>query len=322
MKLILLIMLLPMSVLAQPAPVINTFPSLTIGTHARGWGMGNSGIAAATENQQLGYNIAKTAFALNFHQASVTYMPWMRSISNDSRLLHADYLSSIGNTSALGFAISYLDLGNVTIRDDNGATLGLYKSNDFNIGTSYALQLGTNASLGVTMKFLGSRYYSTTVQNQFSFCGDVSYYQFMNVGDGAKIEWGAVVSNLGPSINLPSSGAIGIAYTSHSQDGNQFSFSLDATRLLKDEWKGLRINAGAEYGFDETFFLRGGIALENKLKGNRKYFSIGAGYKGFISDQSWGLDIHYLVPFGVVAAVSPFQNAFGLTLNLNVGSFQ
>lgn len=311
-----------MTLLSQPLPVINTFPSLTIGTHSRGWGMGNSGIAVATQNQQLGYNVAKTAFAQHFHQASVTYLPWMRSITNDSRLLHADYLTSTGNTSALGFAINYLDLGNVAIRDDNGATLGLYKSNDFNIGTSYALQLGGNASLGVTMKFLGSRYYSTAVQNQYSFCGDIGYYQYMNVGDGAKIEWGAVVSNLGPAINLPSSAGVGMAYLSHADGGNQFVFSVDASRLLKDEWKGLRINAGAEYVFAEAFFLRGGVSMENKLKGNRKFFSIGAGYKGFVSDQSYAVDVHYLVPVGVTTAVAPFQNAFGLTLSLNVGSFQ
>lgn len=322
MKLILFIVIIPVIAFSQSVPVINTFPSLTIGTHSRGWGMGNSGIAAATENQQLGFNAAKTAFAQNFHQASVSYLPWMRSISSDSRLLHADYLGPIGNTSALGFAINYLDLGNVSIRDDNGATLGVYHSNDFNIGTSYALQLGGNASLGVTMKFLGSRYYSTAVQNQYSFCGDVGYYKYFGIGDGAKLEFGAVVSNLGPSINLPASGAIGIAYTNHSQSGDQFSFSLDAARLLKDEWKGIRINAGAEYGFDEQFFLRGGISLENKLKGNRKFFSLGAGYKGFVSDQAYGIDLHYLVPFGVVAAVSPYQNAFGITLSLNIGNFQ
>jgi hypothetical protein len=58
------------------------------------------------------------------------------------------------------------------------------------------------------------------------------------------------------------------------------------------------------------------------MKGNRKFFSLGAGYKGFVSDQSWGFDIHWLVPFGTATVASPFQNAYGITLSLNLGSFQ
>jgi hypothetical protein len=305
-------------------PVVNTFPSLSIPVYSRGWAMGNTGIAGATGNQQLGYNAAKTAFTRNFHQASFSYLPWMRSISNDSRMLHLDYLASIGDVSALGVAINYLDLGNISIRDDNGATLGIYKSNEFSIGTAYALQLGGNASLGVAMRFIGSRYFSSTVQNKYSVCGDISYYQFVQLGDPSKkLEWGAVVSNLGPAISLPASAGVGISYTSVQNDaGDQLQISLDASRLLSASVKAVRISAGFEYGFEEQFFLRGGMNWEGSEDGNRKYFSLGAGYKGFVSDQSWGIDIHYLVPFGVKTVVSPFQNAYGLTLNVNIGNFQ
>lgn len=324
MRILLILLLLPLFIDAQQTSLtVNSFPSLTIATHSRGWAMGNTGIAGATENQQLGYNAAKTAFAQNFHQASFTYLPWLRSVSNDSRFLRADYLASLGNTSAIGFAINYLDLGNIAIRDNNGATLGLYKSSEFNIGTSYALQLGGNASIGVALRFLGSRFFTTTIQNQYSACGDVSYYQFVNIGDASKkLEWGAIFSNLGPNINLPATAGVGIGYTSHNESNNQWSFSLDVNRLLKDDMTGIRLNAGAEYGFDERFFLRGGMSVENKLKGNRKFFSLGAGYKGFVSDQSWALDIHYLIPFGTITAVSPFQNSYGFTLSLSFGNFQ
>lgn len=325
MRTLIIFLFAPFVVFAQePSPTINTFLSLTIPSHSRGIGMGNAGIAGATENQQLGYNVAKSAFTQNFHQASITYLPWMRSISNDSRFLRADYLTSVGSSSAFGFAINYLDLGNIAIRDAGGATLGLYKSNEFNIGTSYALQLGGNASLGVAMRFLGSRFFTTTIQNQYSFCGDVSYYQYINLGDPLKkLEWGAVVSNLGPKINLPTNIGVGISYTSlQNEGGDQLQFSIDANRLLSESMKAIRLSAGMEYGFADQFLLRGGVSMENRHEGNRKYFSFGAGYKGFVSDQSWGLDVHYLVPFGVATAVSPFQNACGMTLRLNIGSFQ
>jgi hypothetical protein len=84
----------------------------------------------------------------------------------------------------------------------------------------------------------------------------------------------------------------------------------------------LRVNSGIEYGYLGEFFLRGGVSVENKNRGNRTFFGLGVGYKGFVLDQSWGIDFHYLVPFGMVAAVSPFSNSFGFSLRVNFGNFQ
>ena len=325
MRNLLLLFLLPVAVSSQQVtPTITVFPSLRIPSHSRGLSMGDAGIAGATDNQQLGYNPAKSAFAQNFHQTSVSYLPWLSSISDDSRFMCANYLATIGNSSSIGFAINYLDLGSIAIRDAGGATLGVYKSNDYHIATSYALQLGGNASLGVGLKFLGSRIFTTAVENRYGFCGDVSYYQFINLGDvSKKLEWGAVVSNLGPKINLPANIGLGVSYTSLEEETrNSWQFSLDANKLLADALRAVRFSAGIEYGFADQFFLRSGVSLENKLYGNRKFISFGVGYKGLVNDQSWGVDLYYLVPFGTMAAVSPFQNAFGCSLKVNFGNFQ
>ncbi len=307
----------------SPDPVVNTFPSLRIPASSRGMAMGDGGIASTKENQAFSYNIARSAFLQNFHQASVSYMPWLPGIAHDTRFIHADYLASISNTSAFGFAVSYLNMGTMTMRDNNGATIGDYRSSEYHVGTSYALQIGDNASLGVGLRFLGQNLMAGFIKPVYSLCGDIDYYQQISLGDESKIlSWGATVRNLGPNINLPSTAGAGIAYTQHDDANNQYAFSVDATRLIRDEWSGLRFSLGAEYGYGEQFFLRGGASLENQFKGNRKFFSLGAGYKGFVSDQSWSLDLHYLIPFGVAGTVSPFQNSYGLTLSLNIGNFQ
>ncbi|MEO8173471.1 MAG: PorV/PorQ family protein [Sediminibacterium sp.] len=307
---------------AQQNPVVTTFPSLVVHANSRGMSMGDNGIASASGNQALSYNPAQSAFTQNFHQANLSYMPWLTGISNDTRMLNVNYLAGLNN-SALGFNLNYLDLGAIETRDDNGATLASYKARDFNMGVSYALQFASQHALSVTMKFIGQNQFEHTPVNTYSFCGDIGYYGFMNLGgENKKLQWGAIISNLGPKINLPTTAGIGIGYTSASENSDQLSISLDATRLLADDWSGLRLSAGMEYAFAEQFFLRGGVAIENKNKGNRKFISLGAGYKGFVSDQSFGLDVHYLVPFGTVAAVSPFQNAWGITLGINMGSFQ
>jgi hypothetical protein len=329
-----LIFLLLLSLLSTQSPaqvVVTAFPSLQIPASSRGLGMGDAGIASATENQQLYYNVAKTAFTQNFHQASVTYMPWLTGISNDTKFMNVNYLANISNSSAFGVALTYLNLGEMSLRDDNGATLANYRASEYNLMGSYALQIGAKASLGVSFHVLGQNAFITAPKNSYSVCGDISYYQYKELGDASKIlSWGAVVSSLGPKVNtvagyasLPANVSVGVAYKNNdANSGDQYCFSLDASRLIAEDWKGVRLSAGGEYGFAGQFFLRGGASLENSYKGNRKFFALGAGYKGFLSDQSWGLDFHYLLPFGSSAAVSPFQNAWGFTLSLSFGNFQ
>lgn len=303
-------------------PGISTFPSLSVHANSRGMAMGDNGIASATGNQALNYNPALTAFTQNFHQAGFSYMPWLTGISNDTRMLNVNYLAGLNN-SALGFSLNYLNLGSMDMRDDNGATLASYKARDFNMGVSYALQVAAQHALSVTMRFIGQNQFATVPVNTYSFCGDIGYYGFMNLGSGQKkLHWGATLSNLGPKINLPTTAGVGLSYSSMSENNSQFMVSLDATRLLAEDWKAVRVTAGTEYAFGDQFFIRGGISLENKNKGDRKFFSLGAGYKGFVNDQSWGLDVHYLVPFGTAVSVSPFQNSWGLTLSINLGNFQ
>ncbi len=322
MRNILLLILLPLCVWSQDLRLTH-FPSLTIPASSRGWGMGNTGIAGAIENQSMSYNIARAAFTHHFHQISLHYMPWLPGVASDTKFVHAGYLGSVGDNSAFGAVVNFLNMGTIALRDDNGATLGLYKANEYNIGTAYALQLGGGGSLGVTLCFLGQSLPGVATKNMYSLCGDLGYYQSAQLGDASHIlSWGATLSNLGANIHLPTTAGIGLAYTQRHESNGQFSFILDATRLIQDDWKGIRVGAGAEYAFDEIFFLRGGVNIENRAKGNRKYFSLGAGYKCFVSDQSLFIDLYYLVPFGQDASVSPFQNSFGLTLSFNIGNFQ
>ncbi len=249
-------------------------------------------------------------------------MPWLTGISNDTRMMNASYIGNTGN-AAWGVSLNYLRLGQMDTRDENGATLSSYSAREYNIGGSLALKLNDRHSLSTSLKFLAQNSYEPNPVNVYTVCGDIGYYGFAELSDASnKLEWGATVTNLGAKkYDLPSSASVGIGYTKQSE-ASSFTVSLDANRLLNDEWKGVRYTAGAEYGYDEQFFLRSGVSLENASKGNRKFFSLGAGYKGFVSDQSWNIDLHYLVPFGAIAGISPFQHSWGLTIGINIGNFQ
>ncbi|MDB5231650.1 MAG: porV [Chitinophagaceae bacterium] len=329
---LILMLLLPCILFAQqPSPVMTAFPSLMIPASSRGLSMGDAGIASAENNQQLYYNVAKSAFILNKHQASVTYLPWMTGVSNDVRFINANYMVSASSTSSFGAAVSYLNLGSISVKDDNGATLSNYHASEYNIMGSYALKISERGSVGAAFRLLGENVFTTTRKNKFSVSGDISYYGYAELGDATrKLEWGAVISNLGPKITLenvstsfPANVGLGISFSNiDPETDNKYSLALDVNRLIKEDWKALRFSLGGEFGFADQFFLRGGVSFENQLRGNRKYFSLGAGYKGLVDDQSWGIDIHYLIPFGKSVSISPFQNSYGFTLHLSFGNFE
>ncbi len=305
------------------------FPSLEIPASSRGFGMGNTGIASANENQQLWYNASKTAFTQNFHQVSINYSPWLAAINPDSRFIHLNYLGTLSNSSALGLMLGYLDLGDMVSRDNNGAAIATYRAKEFYLGSAFAIQIADKASLGLGFKFLSQNVFTDVPKNIYGICGSFGYYQYLNLGDAnKKLEWGLILNNLGPKVSLqtnedkiamPVNLGLGIAYTGvNSESGTQSQFAFDVTRMIDH----FQYSAGMEFGFAGSFYLRGGVNLESKEHGNRTYCGLGVGYKGFVMDQSWGIDFHYLVPFGSIAAVSPFQNSFGFSLKMNIGNFQ
>lgn len=68
------------------------------------------------------------------------------------------------------------------------------------------------------------------------------------------------------------------------------SFS-DSPDGFKGELQEVMVSIGAEYSYNEQFFLRGGYFYENANKGNRQYFSVGAGFRMSV----FQLDAAYLV---------------------------
>jgi hypothetical protein len=60
---------------------------------------------------------------------------------------------------------------------------------------------------------------------------------------------------------------------------------------FSEQMKAVNISIGAEYNYNSQFFVRGGYHYENRLKGNRQYFSAGAGFKMSV----FQLDAAYLI---------------------------
>lgn len=89
------------------------------------------------------------------------------------------------------------------------------------------------------------------------------------------------------------------------------SFS-DAPGGFKEELREIYYSIGAEYSYNQQFFLRAGYYHENKYKGNRQYFGIGAGF----ALNVLRLDASYMI---ATAQTSPLDQTlrFSLTFDMD-----
>ena len=69
------------------------------------------------------------------------------------------------------------------------------------------------------------------------------------------------------------------AYNKMSPIAGIFNSFTDAPGGFKEELQEVMWSLGAEYAYNNQFFVRGGYFNESQYKGNRKYFTAGAGFK-------------------------------------------
>ncbi len=91
-----------------------------------------------------------------------------------------------------------------------------------------------------------------------------------------------------------------------------FKSFTDAPGGAKEELREINFSLGAEYNYNQQFFLRGGYYYENEYKGNRSYFSLGAGF----SLNVVRLDASYMI---ATAQTSPLDQTlrFSLTFDMD-----
>ena len=80
-------------------------------------------------------------------------------------------------------------------------------------------------------------------------------------------------------------------YKSISSISGIFKSFGDSPNGFKGELEEIMVSIGAEYSYNEQFFVRGGYFYESANVGNRKYFSVGAGFRMSV----FQLDAAYLV---------------------------
>ncbi len=117
------------------------------------------------------------------------------------------------------------------------------------------------------------------------------------VFDSTSGKWGYELSGEDPSNLSPIQGI--------------FRSFYDAPGGFIEEISEITISGGVEYWYNKLFAIRGGYFHEAARKGNRKYFTVGAGLKLNV----FGLDFAYLIP--TQGTNSPLSNTFRFSLTFD-----
>ena len=103
----------------------------------------------------------------------------------------------------------------------------------------------------------------------------------------------------------------GTGYNELSPMAGIFKSFSDAPGGFEEELREIYWGIGAEYNYNDQFFLRGGYHYENEYKGNRKYFTVGAGFHMNV----FSMDAAYLIS---TAQTNPLDQTLRFTLSFDM----
>jgi hypothetical protein len=233
------------------------------------------------------------------------------------------YSRKISDRFSLGVALRYIN-SRLVIGDVGTGVV--YKAGTSVAGDVSMYYNGTDASgagltWGVTLSNLGAK---------IGYTNDARSKDFIPANLGLGVAYNMVMDEnnrlmVGMDINkllvpvLPA--ATGVFSTDSANLSNYRSTGVVSSWLKSfgdgtNQLDALQVSLGAEYAYNEQFFVRAGYFHENKTRGNRQYFSVGAGF----SMDAFQVNLSYLVPSGSGITRNPLSNTIRVGLVFNISS--
>ena len=260
------------------------------------------------------FSLGNIQFTDNMGNDLQTYRP--REFAVD-----AGYSRKLSESLGLGISLRYINSNLASGQSASGSTYksGIAVAGDlslFSDGTEGGTVSGFN--WGVAISNLGSR---------ISYTNDASEKDFIpaNLGLGAayiivpdetsKVTFGLDVNKLLVPTPPALGDSAGLAnYHSQGVVGSWFSSFTDAPGGFKEEMQEFQISVGSEYTYNDQFSLRLGYFYESPNKGDRQYFTVGAG----LNYNLMGLNFSYLIPSGNGVNRNPLSNTLRFSILFNL----
>jgi hypothetical protein len=265
----------------------------------RGIAMGESNIATSYGVESLFWNPAGVARMNNSAQALFSHMSYIADIGVEYGAVSAKFV----DFGVITLSIKALSVGDilVTTTANPDGTGDTFSPQMLTAGLSYSRQLTDRISVGITANFITETLGQVSA-NGVAFDVGVIYDDLADI-NGLSI--GVVMKNIGPQMKydgsglftqatvdaynrppqyykidsapfeLPSTFQLGLGYKPHFDEINslQISGAFQNNNFSGDEYK-----VGAEYGYKNTFFIRGGYQMAPNVSDDYIYgFTAGVG---------------------------------------------
>lgn len=232
------------------------------------------------------------------------------------------YSRKLSDQLGLGISLKYINSNLASGQSSSGSTYkaGTSVAGDLSLfynGSESGDQSGFN--WGITISNLGTK---------IAYTDDASERDYIpaNLGLGAayvdkvddinKVTFALDINKLLVPTPPALGDSAGLAnYRNKGVVGSWFSSFTDAPGGFSEELKEFTFSLGGEYSYNDQFFFRAGYFYEAPTKGDRKYFTLGAG----LNYNMFGLNFSYLIPSGSGVNRNPLSNTlrFGLLINLD-----
>ncbi len=336
----------------QSMTTTTAVPLLNEAPDARSAGMGSTGAATSPDINSQHWNAAKYVFMEEKGGISLTYTPWMRSVTDNANLGYLSGFYQMESGRTFSASLWFNNVGSIQATDESGLLSSEYTANEFAIDFAYSQHLAKNWSAGVALRYINSDLMGGTPNSKVgqTVAADINVYHQKDVtllGKNSQYAFGVNISNLGGKIsyadegnkyflpmNLRIGGRLSTALTQDHglallldlnklmvpvEDHSDYSvvkglFSSFGDQSFANEMKSIGLSVGLEYSFRDLVAARMGYFTESKQVGQRQYLSFGVG--GMFRKVS--LDIAYQVSTN--ATNDALSNIFRFTLGYCIGA--
>ena len=247
-------------------------------------------------------------------EGAMTIKPYEMSFDAAYSLMLSEKFSLSAGVRFLLSDMSYSTTEERSAASAFAADLSMYYNDYFNLG-SRECQLGLGLylrNMGSKITFSGSNYSEfipTNLRLGASVMFPIDEYNKLTIAaDANKL--------LVPTYPVDSLGEYNEAYAIEhyynvgSISGMFKSFN-DAPNGFKEELEEIQWSVGAEYTYNDRFTLRAGYHHESENKGNRKYFTVGAGFRMNV----FSLDAGYVI---ATAKSNPLDQTLRFTMTFDM----
>jgi hypothetical protein len=234
--------------------------------------------------------------------------------------LDVAYSRMLSETFSLGVALRWLysDLRFDYTEDSKPASafaadVAMYYNNYLMLGERECqLGLGLNVSnIGSKISYYGdeeSQFIPTNMRLGASLMVPIDdYNRFTLAADANKLLVPTVPVQEEGEDNMTYQERVRKEYSDMSSIKGIFKSFSDAPGGFKEELEEIQWSVGAEYVYNDKFSLRAGYHHESQSKGNRKYFTVGGGFRMNV----FSIDVGYVIS---TAQTNPLDQTLRFTL--------